>query len=130
MPFVNLVRNKEITNERRKYDVFGVHGETTNDDFIEYIDTHDTLKIMVTYNSIGRVVDLLTQKGYDVYKEFFLLVDECHILFNSYSFRHEAILKLLKTAQHFERVTYMSATPIEEEFILEELRHLPTVTIN
>jgi len=24
MPFVNLVRNKEITNERRQYDVFGV----------------------------------------------------------------------------------------------------------
>jgi hypothetical protein len=67
--------------------------------------------------------------GYDVYKDFFLLVDEYHLLFNSYSFRHKAIKKLLAIAANFERVTYMSATPIEEEFILEEIKHLPTVTI-
>ena len=127
MPFINLVRNKEITNERRQYDVLGVTGEVTREDITDYVNNHDTLKILVTYNSLERVINTLSALGYNVYKDFFLLVDEYHILFNQYSFRNEPIKKLLQHAAHFERVTYMSATPIEREFILEELKHLPTV---
>jgi len=54
-------------------------------------------------------------------------VDEYHSLFISYAFRDKAITRLLKIAPNFERVTYMSATPIEEELALEELKHLPII---
>ncbi|MDR0605956.1 MAG: DEAD/DEAH box helicase family protein [Bacteroidales bacterium] len=118
-----------IPNERRKYDVFGVHGDVKKADFIDYIKSYDTLKIIVTYNSIGRAIDILSEQGYNVYKDFFLLVDEYHLLFNSYSFRMLAVKNLLEVAPNFERVTYMSATPIEQEYILKELKHLPTVII-
>lgn len=130
MPFVPLVRNKEIPNERRQYEVFGIHGEVENQDIINYINSHNTLKLLVTYNSLPRLIDVLTGVGYDVYNDFFLLVDEYHILFNSYSFRYEPIKRLLELAKNFDRVTYMSATPIEREFILEELKDLPTVIVN
>ena len=129
VPFVNLATNKEITNERRKYDVFAVHGKAETNDLIDYANSHETLKILVVYNSLTRLIDTLSSLGYSVYKDFFLLVDEYHILFNQYSFRNKAVKQLLTQAQNFERVTYMSATPIEKEFILEELKHLPTVII-
>ena len=51
------------------------------------------------------------------------------MLFNSYSFRYRAIRELLATAARFDRATYMTATPIEREYLLEELRHLPTCEI-
>jgi len=96
---------------------------------MNYANSHETLKILVTYNSIEKVINTLHSLGYNVYKDFFLLVDEYHLLFNQYSFRHEAIKKLLEYAPNFERVTYMSATPIEREYILDELQHLPTVIV-
>lgn len=129
VPFVNLAKNKEITNERRQYEVLAVHGEVSNDDIIDYTNSHETLKILVVYDSLPRLVNILSDRGYNVYRDFFLLVDEYHILFNHYSFRHKPIKTLLALAHNFERVTYMSATPIEREFILEELKHLPTVIV-
>ena len=133
MPFINLVKNKEIEDVRRErnYEVLGVYGDICRDTIRDYAKSHETLKILVTYDSLEKVVNTLSESdlGYDVYKDFFLLVDEYHLLFNSYSFRHKAIKKLLAIAANFERVTYMSATPIEEEFILEEIKHLPTVTV-
>jgi hypothetical protein len=96
---------------------------------MNYANNHDTLKILVTYNSLEKVINTLSLLGYNVYKDFFLLVDEYHLLFNQYSFRYEPIKKLLEYAANFERVTYMSATPIEREYILDELKHLPTVAV-
>ena len=51
------------------------------------------------------------------------------MLFNQYSFRNSAIRNLLSIAVDFERVTYMSATPIEREYWLEELIDLPEYRI-
>jgi superfamily II DNA helicase RecQ len=130
VPFVNLARNKEITNERRQYEVLAVHGDISNDAILDYANTHETLKILVVYDSLPRLINILSDLGYNVYRDFFLLVDEYHILFNHYSFRHKPIKRLLELAQNFQRVTYMSATPIERTFILEELKDLPTVIVN
>ena len=129
VPFVNLAKNKEITNDRRQYEVLAVHGEVGNDDIIDYANSHETLKILVVYDSLPRLIKELSELGYNVYRDFFLLVDEYHILFNQYSFRHEPIKRLLKLARNFGKVTYMSATPIERELLLEELKDLPTVIV-
>jgi hypothetical protein len=129
VPFVNLAKNKEITNERRKYDVLAVHGDVDKDAVTDFANLHETLKIIVVYDSLPRLIYILTALGYDVFRDFSLLVDEYHILFNQYSFRPKPIKELLRIAPNFRQVTYMSATPIEREFILEELKHLPTVVM-
>jgi len=51
-------------------------------------------------------------------------------LFNQYVFREKAITKVLKIAKLFKEVTYMTATPIEDELILKEVKHLPIVKLN
>lgn len=129
MPYVALVKNKTIY---RKDDisVLGVYEGITEQDITDYARTHSPLKIAVTYDSVPRTIKALQSIGINPYDDIFLLVDEWHVLFNSYSFRHTAIKNLLAEAAKFDRVTYMTATPIEQEYVLEELKHLPTCEIN
>ena len=129
MPYVALVKNKTIY---RKDDisVLGVYEGIQEQDIIDYAKSHSPLKIAVTYDSLPRTIRALESAGFNPYKDLFLLVDEWHVLFNSYSFRHTAIKNLLAEAAKFDRATYMTATPIEQEYVLEELKHLPVCEIN
>ena len=129
MPYVALVKNKTLYRQD-DIEVLGVYEDVTERDIVQFARTHSPLKIATTYDSLPRVVSALQRIGIDPYKELFLLVDEWHVLFNSYSFRYRAIRELLATAARFDRTTYMTATPIEREYVSEELRHLPTCEIN
>lgn len=129
MPYVALVKNKTIYRQD-DISVLGVYEGIEEQDIMEYAQSHSLLKIAVTYDSLPRTIKALQAAGLDPYNDLFLLVDEWHVLFNSYSFRHTAIKNLLAEAGKFARVTYMTATPIEREYILEELKHLPICEIN
>lgn len=131
MPYVNVIKNKEAQypNERCKHELFGIYEGVSNEEILDYIKTHDIKKIAVTYDSLERLITLLLGSGIDVYNDYYLLVDEWHILFNSYAFRKNAIKKVLQYAKQFKEVTYMTATPIEELFMLKELKHLPIVQV-
>lgn len=83
-------------------------------------------KIITTYDSLVRVLDILGDKA----KDFNLLCDEYHSLFTECSYRMRAILNVLKNASRCKKVTYMSASPIEEDFLPKELASLPRTTIN
>jgi len=67
--------------------------------------------------------------GIDVYTECFLLVDEYHILFNQYAFRNKSITKLLELASNFREKTFMTATPLCDEFMIQELRDMPVYEV-
>ena len=122
MPFVGLVQNKAASNP----ELLGIHGDMDREaEIIKYISTHDQLKIATTYDSFPFVCDVLISQGLDTYKEFFLFVDEWHILFNSYKFRNQVARKLLERSQLFERRTFVSATPVPREYWLTELTSLP-----
>lgn len=129
MPYVALVKNKTIYR-KDAVSVLGVYEGVGEQDIIDYVKNHSPLKIAVTYDSLPRTIKALQSAGLDPYKKLLLLVDEWHVLFNSYSFRHTAIKNLLAEAAKFERATYMTATPIEREYVLEELKYLPICEIN
>lgn len=129
MPYVALVKNKTIYRQD-KIEVLGVYEGIGEQDIIDYAQSHSPLKIAVTYDSLPRTIKALQSAGLNPYKDMFLLVDEWHVLFNSYSFRHTAIKNLLAEAAKFNRATYMTATPIEQKYVLEELKHLPVCEIN
>lgn len=121
MPYVNVIKNKQEQHEN----LLGIYQGVTEAEITDYLNTHQIKKIAVTYDRLEFLIELLHEQGLNPYKDFFLLVDEWHILFNSYAFRNEAVKRVLKQSRRFERVTYMTATPIEEEFILEELKDFP-----
>ena len=102
MPYVALVKNKTVCRTD-DIEVLGVYEDITEWDITQFARTHSPLKIATTYDSLPRVVSALQSIGIDPYKELFLLVDEWHVLFNSYSFRHRAIRELLATAARFDQ---------------------------
>ena len=124
MPYVSLIKNKAVQHPDR---LLGVHGEISKQEIIDYIHTrkNEPMKFAVTYDSIERLIGVLAENGIDTFSRFFLLIDEWHILFNSYVFRNRAIKRLLSISRKFDEVTYMTATPVEDEFILEEIKDLP-----
>lgn len=126
MPYVNVIKNKT----EQQPGLLGIYQGVTDAEIIDYLQNHDKKKIAVTYDRLEPLINLLEQNGYKPYSQFYLLVDEWHILFNSYAFRNEAVRKVLFHSRKFDEVTYMTATPIEEEFILNELKDLPIVEVN
>ena len=73
-----------------------------------------------------KVITAFQNLGIDPFEHIFLLIDEYHILSNQYVFRDKAVRKLLEIAQNFKEKTYMTATPLTAEFMLKELKDLPT----
>lgn len=126
MPYVNVIKNKTDQHSN----LLGVYQGVTDTEIINFLQKNEIKKIAVTYDKLEYVINLLEKNGYNPYKHFYLLVDEWHILFNSYAFRNEAVKKVLFHSRKFEKVTYMTATPIEDEFILNELKDLPVVEVN
>ena len=128
MPYVNVIKNKvaQYPNKECSNVLFGIYEGVTDEQIIDYIKNNQIKKFAVTYDSLDRLINLLNEKTtINVYQDFFLLVDEWHILFNSYAFRNKAVKRVLHHAKEFKEVTYMTATPIEDEFILTELKDLP-----
>lgn len=123
VPFVSLVENKlgQYPNERRKEEIFGVYAQVSPAAIRRYVDRVEVPKIICTYDALPKVISAINPKAYS------LLIDEYHLLFNQYSFRKDAIKPVLKNYQLFKDFTFMTATPLEEEFVLEELKDLPLV---
>lgn len=123
VPFICLIDNKlhQYPNERFNGEILGITAQTGRIDIKYYIRRVEIPKIIVTYDSLQKVVDCIDPS------QFNLLVDEYHLLFNAYSYRHDAVHTVLNNYNKFKTFTFMTATPLEEEFILDELKHLPYI---
>jgi hypothetical protein len=130
MPYVNVIKNKENKYlNSSEHQLLCIYEGVSDVEILNYFKTHKKIKVLVTYDNLDRLVLLLKKNFIDAADNYFLLVDEYHILFNSYLFRNEAIKNVLYWGKQFKNVTYMTATPIEEEFLLDELLHLPIVGV-
>lgn len=125
VPHVSLVNNKirQYPNNRYPYSIFGVYEGVSADDIREYISGAEIPKIITTYDSMGKVME-----AFGDVSNINLLIDEYHKLFTHYSFRKDAIMCVLDNFRKFKTFTFMTATPLEEEFILDELKTIPIVT--
>lgn len=74
MPYRSLVENKAASNPN----LLGIHGGIENKEYAiaQYLKTHDTIKIAVTYDSFPMVCNILEAQGVNPYKDIFLFVDE------------------------------------------------------
>lgn len=132
VPTKDLIKNKIEPNPHRKErrdEILGVMEGIEEYQIMNYIDEHEVKKIMVTYDSLPKVIKVINAKGGNAYRDYFLLVDEYHRLFLDNLFRNDAIKKLLDEAIKFKSVTYMTATPVDEMFIMDELKNVPVQEI-
>lgn len=125
VPFVSLIRNKvHQFNRDGKVNILGVYEGVTVDTIKKYADTKiGAKKIVCTYDSLPKVIDAV---GCD----YNLLVDELHLLFTQYAFREKAVKGVLDNFRWFKSWSFLTATPIEYDLMLDELKDIPTYKIN
>lgn len=70
MPYVPLIRNKE---QQHKDTILGIYDGITENDIVTYLNSHDTHKICVTYDSMPKLVRILQMQGRDTFTITFLL---------------------------------------------------------
>ena len=127
VPYVEMIKNKEVqvaenTNGIYPYGVLGVYNGVDEYDIMDFIDdTEGFVKILVTYDSLPKVMSVINPS------EYHLLIDESHLLMQQYIFRNEAVLNVLEAYKQFQSFTFMTATPIKQEYKLSELLGLPEV---
>ena len=73
VPYVNLIKSKESQHNGV---LLGVYEGTGRDEILDYAKCHRTHKIMVTYDSLPKVIDILESNGYDVRNDYQLVIDE------------------------------------------------------
>ena len=125
VPFVALIKNKlHKYNKDGKVNILGVYEGVTVEMIKEYVDTAAGVKkIICTYDSLPKVIAAV---GYS----YHLLVDELHLLFTQYAFRDNAVRAVLDNYYKFAGWAFLTATPIEYDLMLDELKDIPTYKID
>jgi len=100
----------KMNKGRRKYKIaLGVHERITVDHITEYIaNRKDYKKILTTPEGFVKVVEAI---GPTVFKDYFLLFDECEKVIQDVSYR-DRITDPLELFFLFEQKAFVSATPI------------------
>lgn len=111
MPYISNVKNKEVSEE-------GAFVYTGNYSQI----THGVTKICATYESLSTLIRLIKPS------EWNLVVDEYHILCNSYNLRQEAFQAIKDNFNKFKSYCFMSATPPAK--VLGFLKFLKIIKLN
>ncbi len=121
-----LCPTKNLVTSKSSLGYFGVDGNVTKIDIQNYIRKETKFKkILATYDALQKLMDAIPN-----YNEYFLLIDEYHLLFNDYSFRSKPIMFVLNNFKKFKNWAFMTATPLKEEFILKELKDIDQITYN
>lgn len=118
VPFVSLIENKTAQHPN----ILGVYGNMSQASIKEYVGSNKNPVIMTTYDSIEKVTKAINNPS-----DYYLLVDEYHLLFMQYSFREGAVAKVLSNFRLYKEFCFMTATQLEEEFILDELSDIDVV---
>lgn len=124
MPYVALIKNKEKWCKERGINVCAVYSGGAD---VCDIEKFNGDKIIVTYDSLGKVTQVLRNKG--ILDDWKLCVDECHKLVDSAAFRTNAINNVLNNYNSYRSYVFGTATPVQHKYQLPALKHIPVVTI-
>lgn len=118
------LRKSLVDDSNNQKECFNFESIKSSKGLIEYLHKDGYKKIVCVYNSLPRVVEILKQENMSLNK-FKVVVDEYQVILTAADFRQEAMNDLFDCLREFDYVTYLSATPIKEEYEIEELKHLP-----
>ena len=109
-PRINL-----ITNKSQQYkETLAVYGDVRNAEIESYLRNNPKPKILATYDSMPRLEKLIKNKS-----DWMIVVDEYQYLLIDSGFKSETEMALLDILKSFPYVTYLSATPIADKYMLE-----------
>ena len=119
-PFRDLV-DSIAADKNNKYEVFKCYGGVRENQFRKFIKEHGIYKIAVTYDSLDKLLKWMG-KNTDGWK---ILIDEYHLILEDMDYRESAIMRMCWSIQKFNHYTFLSATPIDEEYEIDFFKNLP-----
>ena len=119
-PFRDLV-DSITADKNNKYDVFKCYGGVREHQFQKYIKEHKIYKIAVTYDSLDKLLKWMGSNTND----WKMLIDEYHLILEDMDYRESAIMQMCWNIQKFKHYTFLSATPIDEEYEIDFFKILP-----
>ena len=75
VPTKDLIKNKiepNLNRKERRDNILGVMEGVEEYQIKNYIDEHEVKKIMVTYDSLPKVIKIIAAKGGNAYEDYFL----------------------------------------------------------
>ena len=122
VPTTDLVNNtvSQYPNDRCSYKLLGVTGETDNTEIFNYVTKSNPFKIIVTYDSINKVLPYIPDAH--------LVIDESNMLLSYASMKADSrkgnmdvINNLLNIAEQYkDTVSFISATPLPKHYFGKE----------
>ena len=109
-PRVRLIDNKH----KQHPETLVVKKGVGYDEITDYLRTSYLPKILVTYDSLPRVIDCISDTS-----DWRVVIDEFHFLLLDSSFKSETEFKTLECLKQMPYVTYLSATPILDRYVCE-----------
>lgn len=85
-----------------------------------------SIKIMVTYDSLGHIIDVLKSVGISG-SEITLVIDEFQCIFTDASFKSLTEMTFLDNARYFTKAIFLSATPYLESYMdkIPQFQNMP-----
>ena len=132
VPFIGLAENKLIQAESNsdlfKHELFIFHSKIDNKEIelSEYLqrNKNKTKKIMVTYDSLNKLRDLVS------FKDYKLFIDEGHKLLQyAGDFKPKVVYNLMDSLYDFKSFVIATATPNKEEFLPEKIKPLDKIKL-
>lgn len=116
VPTRNLAISKASDN------VFAYIGKVSTKLLVDYLSSDiEYKKVILTYDMLPKVLEVIDPSKWT------LLIDEYHLLFNDYSFRSDAVQGILNNFRIFAHWCFMTATPLDNDVILKELKDIDRV---
>ena len=139
VPYTNLVESKldQYKNGSERYPGLRIMGVYSNgkerweriEEIKEYINKRgdEPHKIMVTYDSLPMIIQVIEEERGDEVYDYFLLIDEAHDLTLQYGWRENAVNNVLGNYRKFKEWCFMTATPVGREFMPEQFEDIKIV---
>lgn len=122
-PFRDLV-DSIVADKNNKYPIIKCYGGVSESQFKKDLKTNKVKKIAVTYDSLPKLMSWIGDLS-----SYKLLIDEYHLLLESVDFRTNAITNLMNMISCFSHYTFLTATPPEAQFEIQQLKELPHYTV-
>lgn len=96
----------------------------------EFISQGYPIKLEVTYDSFRKLREVLEKRG--LINSFYFFVDEFQSIFTDSKFKSTTELEFVDAVQGLQRLYFVSATPMMEEYLdqLDEFKNLPYIELD
>jgi hypothetical protein len=124
VPCISMIECKIASHNH----LIPLYGDISESIFKSRLQSASCPIIICTYDALDRLTAYFKDLSVELDK-FMIVIDEAHRLNFDYSYRSEAVKKVLKCFKDFNSHTFITATPVSSEFILEELKDIPICKI-